>query len=77
MYQEHAIPELWFVDMEAHALKVERRGADGGYTVHLIEGGVWAVASLPGLWIEVSWLWARPLPNPRQCLERILAGPPA
>ena len=77
MYQEHAIPELWFVDMEARALNVERREADGRYAIHRLEAGRWAVACLPGFWIDVTWLWERPLPNPLRCLEAILAGPPA
>jgi len=76
MYQEHAIPELWFIDMEARNLKVERRGDDGRYTVHRLDSGRWAVVCLPGFWIDVAWLWQRPLPNPRRCLEAILAGPP-
>jgi len=76
IYQENAIPELWSIDMEGHMLRVDRRGADGGYDTHRVEAGVWYLASLPGFWIDVAWLWDRPLPNPRRCLEAILAGPP-
>ena len=74
MYREHALPELWFLDMEARLLKVERREADGAYSTHCVETGVWAVASLPGFWVDASWLWDDPLPNPRRCLDLILAG---
>jgi Uma2 family endonuclease len=77
IYREAAIPELWFIDLEARSLRIDRRGGDGLYTTDHITGGHWAVAALPGFWIDVSWLWARPLPNARRCLEAILAGPPA
>lgn len=77
IYQDAAIPEIAFVDLEERCLTVHRRGPDGGYASERLSGGNWSVAGLPGFWVEVSWLWVRPLPNPRRCLETILAGPPA
>jgi len=76
VYRQAGIPEVWFVDERDHVLLVERRG-EGGYESHRVGSGPWASSALPGFWIDVDWLWADPLPNPRRCLETILAGPPA
>jgi hypothetical protein len=37
--------------------------------------GVFASQAIAGFWIDLGWLWSDPLPNPRRCLEAILAGP--
>ena len=53
-------------------------GEDGeGYHASRIEDGPYQSSAIPGFWIDVSWLWADPLPDCRRCLEKILAGPPA
>jgi Uma2 family endonuclease len=76
LYREEGIAELWLIDGRNHLLLVERRGADG-YHASRIEDGPHRSSAIPGFWIDVSWLWADPLPNARRCLETILAGPPA
>jgi hypothetical protein len=55
---------------------VERWVGDGYRREQRTEGRLDSTA-LPGYWLDVAWLWADPLPNPRRCLERILAGPHA
>jgi Uma2 family endonuclease len=74
IYHEAGISEIWYVDDRDHVLLVERREGEGYQTSHLTEG-IHHSTALPGFWIDVSWLWADPLPNPRRCLEAILAGP--
>jgi hypothetical protein len=32
--------------------------------------------ALPGFWLDVTWLFAKPLPNDWDCLQQILAGDP-
>jgi Uma2 family endonuclease len=76
LYREEGVAELWLIDGRNHLLLVERRGADG-YHASRIEDGPHRSSAIPGFWIDVSWLWADPLPNARRCLETILAGPPA
>jgi Uma2 family endonuclease len=75
IYREAAIPEIWYVDDREGVLRVERREGEDYQTLQLTEG-IHLSTALPGFWIDVSWLWADPLPNPRRCLETILAGPP-
>jgi hypothetical protein len=63
------------VDDRDRVFHIERREGEGYHTSQLREGFHQSTA-LPGFWIDVAWLWADPLPNPRRCLQGILAGPP-
>ncbi|HEU5115158.1 MAG TPA: Uma2 family endonuclease, partial [Isosphaeraceae bacterium] len=73
-YQEALIPEIWYVDGKELALVIDRRTGDSYERIRL-SSGILISEVLAGFWIDVSWLWAQPLPNPRECLDRILAGP--
>jgi Uma2 family endonuclease len=75
IYHEAGIREIWYVDDRVRVLLIERREGEGYQTLQLTEG-IHLSTALPGFWIDVSWLWADPLPNRRRCLETILAGPP-
>jgi Uma2 family endonuclease len=76
IYQSAGIPEIWYVDGEGPSVIVDRR-EEGGYRREAYSEGVAHSTGLPGFWIDAGWLWPDPLPNPRECLELILAGPPA
>ncbi len=74
-YRQAGIPEYLYVDLARKRLIP--RGPEGGpATAAPVGAGIWRSKSLPGFWIEVGWLWQEPLPDPRACLARILAGPP-
>jgi Uma2 family endonuclease len=71
-YRNAGIPEVWYVDEHARTLYVDRKvGESYERTAHTT--GRLDSTALPRFWIEVDWLWAEPLPNPRECLDRILA----
>jgi Uma2 family endonuclease len=75
VYREAGIPEIWFVDDRNRVIHAERKvGAE--YVRESYSQGPLVSSAVPGFWLDVSWLWAHPLPNPRRCLETILAGPP-
>lgn len=76
LYRQLKVEEIWFVDDRNEALIVHRR-TDQGYVVEQIASGPFPCRALPGFWLDVSWLWARPQPDVLVCLEAILAGPPA
>ncbi len=77
-YRAAGIPEIWMCDERDRAVLVERRiGPGDSYRSERFTEGRLASTAIPGFWIDVSWLWADPLPNPRRCLEEILAAPPA
>jgi len=75
-YREANVAEIWFVDHRDKVLIVERR-EDGGYVTERFETGPVVSRSLPGFWFDAAWLWAEPEPNLLDCLDLILAGPPA
>ena len=74
-YRSAEIPEVWLFDERERAVIVERKVGEGYRRERLSEGYLHSTA-IAGFWIDVAWLWQRPLPNPRRCLEAILAGPP-
>lgn len=74
-YREAGIPEIWYIDQRERRLIARRKLGDTYRTDEYAEGPVHATG-IPGFWIDVSWLWASPEANPRECLARILAGPP-
>ncbi|MFO0957572.1 MAG: Uma2 family endonuclease [Isosphaeraceae bacterium] len=75
-YKAAKIPEIWYVD-HANRTLIRDILCDIGYSRQEIPHGRVAPAHLPGFWIDVGWLWSEPLPNPRACLDTILANPPA
>ena len=72
-YRQAGVAEYWVVDGEGQEL-----------TSHRLRGGVWEVErwkagrlpsqSVPGFWVEVQWLWRRPLPPADACLREVLGG---
>jgi len=76
VYREARIPEIVYVDDHHHVLTVERLVGET-YQTRRIESGPWHSSVLDGFWLDVSWFWQDPLPDPRRCLEAILAGPPS
>jgi Uma2 family endonuclease len=76
LYRQAGVIEVWFVDDREDVLIVHRR-TEEEYEVERIESGPYHSRALPGFWLDVSWLWARPQPDVLTCLDTILAGPPA
>jgi Uma2 family endonuclease len=75
-YRRAGVPEIWYIDQYKRKLIVRRKLRNSYKTEEFTEGAVHAT-EIPGFWIDVAWLWASPEANPRDCLEMILAGPPA
>jgi len=76
-YRGAGIPEIWMFDEREKKVIAERHGANGQYVREVRSEGLLASSAIQGFWIDICWLWDEPLPNPRRCLERILADPPA
>ncbi len=70
-YARAGVPEYWVVDLVA-----------GEFVGHVLEGrayrrtalreGRWHSRVLPGFWLEVGWLFRRPLPRVEKCLKQVL-----
>jgi Uma2 family endonuclease len=55
-YRERGDLEIWYIHPCEHTLTVWRRQADGSYPETLYEGGIVAVASLPGVAVDFDAL---------------------
>lgn len=70
-YQEAGVVEIWFVDLEAEQVIVDRR-VKRRYTTHTVNTGRVISRVLKGFWIEVDWLWSDPMPKVQTCLRKLL-----
>jgi Uma2 family endonuclease len=71
-YRQAGIPEIWVTDSYVRSVRVEI--LEGGtYRVREVTAGRLDSVTLPGFWIDVAWLWQRPLPSVAACLRQILA----
>jgi Uma2 family endonuclease len=72
-YRQAGVAEYWVVDGEGQEL-----------TSHRLRGGVWRwsggrrggfrAGRCRGFWVEVQWLWRRPLPPVDACLREVVEG---
>jgi Uma2 family endonuclease len=70
-YQQAGVREIWLVDPDQEHILVDQRQRKR-YASHTVADGRLTSALLPGFWLEVSWLWAQPLPRVMPCLRKIL-----
>jgi Uma2 family endonuclease len=71
-YRQAGVPEIVVVDPYVQTVRVEILEG-GAYRTREVTAGRLAPATLPGFWLDVSWLWQRPLPSVAACLRQILA----
>jgi Uma2 family endonuclease len=73
-YREAQVPEIWLVDSFQRCCRAETLVAGTGrYESAVLGAGRLASNTVPGFWLEVSWLWQRPLPSTLACLRQVLA----
>ncbi len=70
-YQEAGVKEIWLIDPGKKQVVVDRRQGKRYITATHTEGRIDSKV-IPGLWINVSWLWQDELPNALDCLREIL-----
>ena len=76
-YASAGVGEYWVVDpgareVAAHRLVTLEGPASGArYAVETVSEGRLESSAAPGFWIEVGWLWRRPLPAEYDCLREI------
>jgi len=62
-YEQGGVPEYWLIDPQRRQAEFYQRGEDGIYRpVAMDSQGRYSSRALPGLWLQVDWLWQRPLP---------------
>jgi Uma2 family endonuclease len=68
LYRDGRIPEIWLLDAERKEAHVDFLG-DEEYQSETVKTGRIHSRVLPGLSVDVTWLWSDPLPNPLDCLS--------
>jgi Uma2 family endonuclease len=61
-YEQGGVREYWLLDPLRKKAEFYQLGRDGTYQLAEVEQGIYRSLVLKGLWIEVTWLWQRPLP---------------
>ena len=65
-YEKGGVREYWLIDPERKQAEFYERGRDGIYKLVAVSAdGVFHSRVLKGLWVNVNWLWQRPLPTLR------------
>jgi Uma2 family endonuclease len=77
LYLAAGVSEYWIIDplqQRTEFLALH----DGRYQLMpLVDNRVFRCGVIPGFWLNVDWLLARPLPRAYRCLQEILASPAA
>ena len=72
-YRAAGVREIWFVDPANQEVIVDQlQGSE--YSESILRTGKLRSIVLKGFWLDVSWLWADPLPSVMDCLRQILEG---
>ena len=71
-HDQAGIPEYWLLDPQARRAEFYQLGAEGQYRLTAPDSqGVYRSAVLPGLWLQVDWLWQQPLPRVLDVLREL------
>jgi Uma2 family endonuclease len=70
-YKSIGVLEIWFVDQQRRQVRVLRKGKEG-YEEKVMKKGVLRSEVVEGFWVNVEWLFKRPLPNVIDALQKIL-----
>ena len=63
-YERLGVPEYWVLDQAQREALFYQLGEDGAYRFAAPDAqGIYHSPAMPGLWIDVSWLWQSPLPT--------------
>ncbi|HWL95276.1 MAG TPA: Uma2 family endonuclease [Phycisphaerae bacterium] len=69
-YADAGVPEYWMIDGTNSRFLVDR---PAGTRATEMTSGRYDAAAIPGFWLDVAWMWQRPLPDVHQCLEKVNA----
>jgi Uma2 family endonuclease len=62
-YEEGGVREYWLIDPLRKKAEFYLLGRNGQYRLAPTEGDVFRSVVLKGLWLDVGWLWRKPLPS--------------
>jgi Uma2 family endonuclease len=70
-YKSIGVLEIWFVDQQRRQVRVLRKGREG-YEERVMKKGVLRSEVVEGFWVNVEWLFKKPLLNVIDALQKIL-----
>lgn len=70
-YEEAGVEEYWIIDPDEKRAKFLVRGRQG-FVEKRLKGNMFHSQVLPGLALDVRWLWQRPLPATRPIVQKLL-----
>ncbi|MEE8586982.1 MAG: Uma2 family endonuclease, partial [Acidobacteriota bacterium] len=62
-YQKGGVREYWIIDPLRKTADFFRLSSQGVFESMPVRNGIMLSRVLPGLWLEVEWLWQEPLPR--------------
>lgn len=62
-YQAAGVKEYWLIDPDRMNAEFYELGEDGRYHLANVDQGEYHSLVVPGLFIQLSWLWQEPLPT--------------
>ena len=69
-YETGGVQEYWLIDPEREEVRFYRLGEQGWYeSVPPDSTGVYHSRVVPHLWLQVDWLWQKPLPKALEVLR--------
>ena len=69
-YAEGGVPEYWICDPERRQTRFYALDANGEYEEIVVgTDNIFRSRALPGLWLNVNWLWQRPFLKPSELLR--------
>jgi Uma2 family endonuclease len=69
-YEMEGVGEYWIIDPDTNRADFFVLGEDGRYErVHEDPDGIYRSTVLSGYWMNVNWLWQRPMPKLREVLK--------
>ena len=71
-YREAGIQEIWLIDPMESRMRIETIDDEGRYQSRILSSGRLESKVVPGFWIELDWLWQRPLPSTWGCLQELI-----
>jgi Uma2 family endonuclease len=72
-YQAARVKEIWLIDSDRKEIILDRLREEDYVSESFTHGRVRSEVA-EGFWVDLSWLWAEPLPDALTCLEAILGS---
>jgi Uma2 family endonuclease len=74
LYEKFGVREYWSIDYLQRKIEFLKLMRKGFVPMKLEDDHIFRSQVLPGFWLDIEWLLAKPLPSTPDCLDQILKG---